>query len=61
MNRSREPKKRAMHDEHRVLVVVGAHVREPETGCGICASSWIVPSCHDRPSESVAWRSIFGP
>ena len=60
MKRSNEPKKRAVEHEDRVLGVVLAHVGEAEPGRHL-ASSWIVPSCHERPSTSVTWRSIFGP
>ena len=59
MNRSSEPKRPVDH-VRRVLGVVGAHVRS-RSAAGIWESSWIVPICHERPSESVMCRSIFGP
>ena len=60
MNRSNEPKKGTVDHEHRVLPVVRPDIRKPKRA-GIWASSWIVPSCHERPRTSVMWRSILGP
>ena len=51
---------RAVDHVRRVLGVVGADIGEAER-FGICASSWIVPICQERPRTSVMCRSIFGP
>ena len=61
MNRSNEPDQRPVDDVRDVLGVVGAHVAAARGAAGIWLSSWIVPICHERPSESVMCRSIFGP
>ena len=51
---------RAVNDDAGCSRVVGPMYVSPNRA-GIWRSSWIVPSCHERPSASVMWRSIFGP
>ena len=60
MKRSNEPKNARWMTYGVVLGVVGSDVAEPKPRRHL-ESSWIVPICHARPSESFMCRSIFGP